>query len=130
MIGLDTSAVIDIFRGEGKIKQFFDDNKEPLAITIMSYLELFFGLDPANPKHKEEGKYYDEFFKNIYSINLTKDACEEASKIFWNLKKEGKSIEQFDCVIAAIFITNGITKILTRNSKHFDKIKELKVLSY
>lgn len=130
MIGLDTSAVIDVFKGEEKIKQFFDNNKEPLAITIMSYLELFFGLDPENPKHKEEGKYYNEFFNGIYNIDLTKDACEEASKIFWNLKREGKSIEQFDCVIAAILVTNGINKILTRNSKHFDNIKELRVIGY
>lgn len=130
MIGLDTSAVIDIFRGEEKIKQFFDDNKEPLAISMMSYLELFFGLDHTNPKHKEESKYYNEFFKGMHNLDLSKDACETASKIFWNLKKEGKSIEQFDCVIAAIFITNGINKILTRNSKHFEYIKELEVISY
>lgn len=130
MIGLDTSAIIDIFRGDEKIKQFLENNNGPLAVTIMSYLELFFGLDPKNTKHNEEGSYYDEFFKSTYNIDLTKSACEEASKIFWNLKREGKSIEQFDCVIAAIFTTNGINKILTRNSKHFDKIKELKVLSY
>ena len=130
MIGLDTSAVIDIFRGEEKIKQFLENNKEPLAATIMSYLELFFGLDPQNPKHLEEGSYYNEFFEDIYDLGLTKDACEGASKIFWNLKRNGKSIEQFDCVIAAIFISHGITKILTRNSKHFDHIKDLKVISY
>ena len=130
MIGLDTSAIIDIFRGDEKIKQFLENNKEPLAATIMSYLEVFFGLDPKNPKHKEEGSYYGELFKTAYNLGLTKDACEEASKIFWSLKREGKSIEQFDCVIAAIFITNGINKILTRNSRHFDKIKGLEVLSY
>mgnify|MGYP001578020403 CR=1 FL=1 len=130
MIGLDTSVIIDIFKGEEKIKQFLENNKEPLAATIMSYLELFFGLDYKNPKHKEEGEYYTDFFKSVYNLDVSKDACEEASKIFWDLKKEGKSIEQFDCVIAAIFITKGITKILTRNSKHFDKIRELKVLSY
>ena len=130
MIGLDTSAVIDIFKGEETIKQFLENNKEPLAVTIMSYLELFFGLDPQNPKHMEEGAYYNEFFEDIYELGLTKDACEEASKIFWNLKRNGKSIEQFDCVIASIFISHGITKIMTRNSKHFDNIKELKVISY
>ncbi len=130
MIGLDTSAVIDIFRGEEKIKQFLENNKEPFAVSIMSYLELFFGLNHENPKHKEEGKYYGGFFKSIYNLDLDKGACEEASKIFWVLRKEGKSIEQFDCVIAAIFLTNGINKILTRNSRHFDKIKGIKAISY
>lgn len=130
MIGLDTSTIIDIFRGNQEIKQVLESNKEPLAATIISYLELFFGLNLEEPKHATEGKYYDEFFKSLHNVNLTKNACEEASKIFWDLKRGGKTIEQFDCIIAALFLTNGINKILTRNPKHFERIKKLKVLSY
>ena len=130
MIGLDTSAIIDIFKGNNDIKPFLENNKEPLATTMMSYLELFFGLNPENPKHTSEGKYYQEFFKNLYNVDLNMESCEEASKIFWRLKKEGKTIEQFDCVIAASFIASGINKILTMNPKHFEKIKQLNVISY
>ena len=130
MIGLDTSAIIDIFKGEERIRRFLENNKEPLAATIMSYLELFFGLNPENPKHKIESQYYNEFFKSLYNINLTKDSCEKSSEIFWELKKNGKSIEQFDCVIAAMFLVNGIDKIITRNSRHFENIRQLKVISY
>ena len=130
MIGLDTSAIIDIFKGNEKIRRFLENNKEPLSATIISYLELFFGLNPENPRHVAEGKYYNEFFKSLYNIDLTKDSCEEASRIFWRLKKEGKVIEQFDCVIAALFLTNGIDRILTKNPKHFEKIKQLDVISY
>ena len=130
MIGLDTSALIDIFKGDERIKKILEVNKEPLVVTSISYLELFFGLDPSNPKHAVEAKYYKEFFKSLYNLELTKEGSEEASKIFWNLRKEGKTIEQFDCLIAALFIINGIKKILTRNKKHFDNIKELSVVSY
>ena len=130
MIGLDTSAIIDIFKGNPNIKRFLENNKEPLAATIMSYLELFFGLNPENPKHMTEGKYYNEFFESIYQIDLNKESCQEASKIFWRLRKEGKTIEQFDCVIASSLIGSGVEKILTRNTKHFEKIKELVVVSY
>ena len=130
MIGLDTSAIIDIFKGNQNVKAFLETNKEPLAANIMSYLELFFGLNLEDSKHIAEGKYYSEFFKSIYNIDLTKDSCEEASKIFWNLRKEGKTIEQFDCIIAALYITNGIKKILTRNPRHFEKIRHLDVIGY
>ena len=130
MIGLDTSAIIDIFKGDERIKKILENNKEPMAATIISYLELFFGLNPENPKHETEGEYYSEFFKSLYNIDLSKDTCEESSKIFWRLRKEGKTIEQFDCVIAASFLTTGINKILTGNPKHFEKIKQLNVISY
>ena len=130
MIGLDTSAIIDIFKGEKRIKTFLEKNKEPLASTNVNYLELFFGINPENLNHIAEGKYYDEFFKGMYNIGLSKDACKEASKIFWTLKKEGRIIEQFDCIVAACFLTSGITKILTRNPEHFNRIKQLNVISY
>ena len=130
MIGLDTSAIIDIFKGDKDIKEFLDSNTEPLAATIVSYLELFFGLNPKDPKHGKESEYYKEFFKSLYNIDLTKDSCELASEIFWSLKKEGKTIEQFDCVIAALLISNGINKILTRDSRHFERIRKLNVISY
>lgn len=130
MIGLDTSAIIDIFRGNENIKKFIENNEEPLAATIMSYLELYFGLDPENAKHVDEAKYYDEFFEDVYNVFLTKDSCKEAQKLFWKLKKEGKIIEQFDCTIAALFIKSGIKKILTKNPKHFERINQLSVMSY
>ena len=130
MIGLDTSAIVDIFKGNEKVKEFLENNKEPLAATIMSYLELFFGINPENPQHMTEGKYYDEFFKSLYNIDLTKESCKEVSKIYWALRKEGKTIEQFDCVIAAILIASGINKILTGNPKHFERVKKLTVISY
>ncbi len=130
MIGLDTSAIINLFEGYDNIKQFLLDNKEPLAVTIASYLELFFGLNPANPKHLEEGKYYEEFFKALYNIDLNKGSCQEDSRIFWKLKKEGRKIDQFDCLIASVFLTNGISKILAGNQKHFERIKQLNIITY
>ena len=130
MIGLDTSAIIDIFKGELEIKKFLELNKEPLAATILSYLELFFGLDFENAQHTKEAQYYRDFFDDVYCMDLTKESCERASNILWRLKKDGNVIEKFDCIIAAIFMANGINTILTRNRKHFEKIKGLNVLSY
>ncbi|MBI2671328.1 PIN domain-containing protein [Candidatus Woesearchaeota archaeon] len=130
MIGLDTSAIIDIFKGNEEIKKFLQDNKEPFAVTIMNYLELFFGLNPEDQKHKIEEQYYEDFFNNLFFINLSTNSCKEASKIYWNLKKEGKTIDKVDCIIASLFSTNGIKKILTRNVKHFERIKQLSVINY
>ncbi len=130
MIGLDTSAIIDIFRGDEAIKKALENIEEPLAVTQLSYLELMFGLDPKNEKHKVEESFYDEFFKSLLKLNLTNQSCKKASEIFWRLKKEGKTIEQFDCVIAGIFLANGINSLLSKNTKHFDNISGLKVIEY
>ncbi len=130
MIGLDTCTIIDIFKGNEKAKEVLQSNQEPYVATMMSYLELFFGIDPENKKHTLEAEYYRDFFNKIQTLDLSGVACEQASKIFWTLKKQGKIIEEVDCAIAGILIANGITKIITRNAKHFEKIKQLSVISY
>ena len=130
MIGLDTTAIIDIFRGDAGIQDFLRKNREPISSTMLNYLELYFGIDNGSKNSKKEGDYYDEFFESIITFELKKDSCKKASEIMSYLKNRGTPIEGFDCAIAAIFLTNGVKKILTRNIKHFEKINGIEVLSY
>ncbi len=130
MIGLDTTAVIDLYRGNEKIKELIDRLEDNFAINQIVYLELMHGLDFKNDKHKSEEDYYDELIKSLIFYGLNIVSCKKSSQIEWELKKIGKVIEIFDCTIAAIYLTNGINKIITRNVKHFENIKDIEVLKY
>ena len=130
MIGLDSSAIIDLFKGEMALKGLLLSIDEPISATEISYLELMFGIDRSITKHKEEESYYDEFFSKILVLNLSRKSAKLASELYWKLNKSGKTIEKFDCIIAGIFLSSGINKIMTRNEKHFSRIPGLKVLTY
>lgn len=130
MIGLDSCAIIDFADGNESLKKFLDEIKEPLAVNQISYLEIMFGLDLDNENYKMEEDFYDNFFQSISNLELDNAASKKASHIFWDLRKKGKSIEEFDCIIAGIYLSNSIDKIITKNAKHFSKIKGLKVLNY
>ncbi len=130
MIGLDTSAIIDLFRGNENIGKVLANMDEPVAVTRVSYLELMFGLDADNAKHALEEKYYTGLFTEITVIELDERACKEASKIHFSLKKKGVTIGGFDCAIAGTFMAQGVDRILTRNTKHFGKIAGLKAIEY
>ena len=130
MIGLDTSAIIDLFRGDENIKKVFVQQTEPFAATQLTYLELIFGIDPELKQHKEEKAYYDELIKSMLLLSLDTAASLKASEIFWKLRKQGITLGKFDTAIAAIFLVNGISKIITKNKKHFEDIPGLKVISY
>lgn len=130
MIGLDTTAVIDLFRGDAALQVFLEKNKEPVATNIMNHLEVHFGIDPRNPKHAREVQYYEEFFHSTHFLTLTPEISRRASSIYWDLKRRGRPVAKFDCIMAACYLEQGITRILTRNGKHFAHIEGLEVVEY
>ena len=130
MIGIDTSALIDFFKGNKSLKNLIDELDGILVLNQISYLELVFGLDFNKPNDKKEEKFYDDLYNSLLNFELDILASKKAAQINNNLIKVGKIIEPFDCAIAGIYLANGVDKIITKNTKHFDKIKGLKVLSY
>ena len=129
-MGLDTSAIIDLRRGDAHLAALLKDNNEPLVLNHLVYLELMSGIDRENKNHKEEEYYYDSLFNSFQTLSLTFLASKKTSDIIFQLKKKGKTIETFDCVIAGIYLANGVKKIITKNRKHFEAIEGIEVLSY
>ncbi len=130
MIGLDTTAIIDIFNGEKNVIKKIGELREPLVSTIINYQEIFFGIDFLDHTLAEEKTYYDSFFDNVEVFGLTMNAAKEASNILWSLRKKGHDIGEFDSMIAGILLSSGVNKIMTKNVKHFESIDRLKVISY
>ena len=129
MIALDTTAIIDIFKGDKKLHSLLNKLDEPLTSTLINYQEIVFGIDKQDSKYSWEQKYYDNLFDNLLLFSLTNRSARKASEIFWLNKKKGKTIGRFDCMIAGILLTNDVSKIITRN-KHLNYISELQVLEY
>lgn len=57
-------------------------------------------------------------------------AALKAGEISGKLSREGKKIGETDCLIAGVALANGITKIITENKEHFEKIPGLRVRTY
>jgi len=130
MIGLDTTAIIDMFKGDINLKKVIEELNDVFGLTIINYQEIMFGIDKDNPKHKIEEEFYDALISRIFFFNMDIKSSKKAAEIFYDLKRKGFDIGQFDCMIASIFLMNGVNKIITRNVKHFINIPGLKVISY
>ena len=130
MIGLDTSAIIDIFKGVNSVKKAIGDAKGPFVATDVNYAEIMFGINPKHPRSKAEEQYYDEFFSSVSMLKLTEVSIKKAAAIYWELRGEGKTLEPFDCLIAGMMLANGVTNIVTKNKQHFERVKGLNVISY
>ncbi len=131
MVCLDTTFVIDLLRGDSKarlIAQNFDNSSESVFVTSPSIVEIvdgaFLSFDP-----NKEVKKIEELLSSIMVLDLNKENAFMAGKTEAQLKESGEVIEIEDIMIAAIAMTNN-ERLITRNVKHFSKIKDLKIESY
>ncbi|MBI2207963.1 type II toxin-antitoxin system VapC family toxin [Candidatus Woesearchaeota archaeon] len=122
---LDTSFLIDYLKG--KLHKGAIDKMENVHIAAISCMELYFGaLRFGNKEEQEKILLLSSSFAILdFDIN----ASLEASKIMYDLEKKGSMIDLPDIMIAAIAKANN-QSIVTRNSKHFSRIEDLKVLDY
>ncbi len=125
---LDTTFLIDVICGKKETEALMNSDDALLTTQINMYeiLEGFF------LKKITQQKYLDiiELFENIRVLQLDDSAIIQAAKLSASLTKEGETIADCDCLIAGIALSKGITIIVTRNGKDFEKIKGVEVETY
>jgi hypothetical protein len=128
MIILDTSFLIDYFRGEGKAKRVIEG--EEIATTVVSYHEIMTGIKIR--KTKKEEKFFKKFFSDIPLLSYDWRAAEESSSIAAKLRAIGSSANDMGLLIAGIAIANGAEKIATRDKDFLEiaKVVDLEAIIY
>jgi predicted nucleic acid-binding protein len=131
MILVDTSVIIDYFKGKNNIGtekfQYILDHEIEFGITILIYLELLQGSKDDNEFIKL--KEYLETQK-FYDIQNGKKSYEDASILYIKCRKKGYTVRStIDLIICQIAIENEL--YLLHNDKDFDEIlkvnKNLKI---
>lgn len=131
MVGIDTSFAIDILRGNIIAKEIMYklvNSKESIKIPTPVIMELISGLNNSQYKEKEKNQILS-LISSIDVMDFDLNSSILAGEIEIDLIKNGITIETEDIMIAAIAIENNET-LITRNVKHFEKIKDLKIKSY
>ena len=129
---LDTSFLIDLLRkGDEQAKnkaEELDQKLEVKSITSISIMELWRGaLRSANREHEKQK--IEGLISSLMSYTFNELAAKKAAEIEENLRMSGEMIDLEDVMIAAIALVHH-EKVLTRNVKHFERIKNLRVETY
>ena len=130
MIGLDTTALIDLWKNKKEIIDLLRKLDDRYVTTMINYSEIMLGVNRNNPKNQKELDFFDKFFSNVRVLILDLGSGKRAVEIYWKLAKKGQLIDENDSLNAGILLSNHINKIITRNVKHFENIEGLKVISY
>ena len=133
MIMLDSTFLVDVLHNDKKALQKIDalEKEQPFVISGIGAYELLIGGYLIKEKNKEE---YIGACKGLLlkfeCLALDVKAAEKAAEISAELQLKGAPIENNDCLIAGIALTNNCNTILTRNVEHFSRIKGVKVETY
>ncbi len=127
----DTTFIVDVMRNEAaavaKLHELISKG-EPQLVTAVTIFELFSGLARSKkPEQEKEG-----IRKVLYGqliIHFDKEAAERAGDIDGTLIKEGTMIDPTDSMIAGIAVIKK-EKLLTRNVKHFSRVRGLEIEVY
>lgn len=130
MIG-DTTFIIDLIDGLPAAVEklrILQEQQKPLFVTTPTIFELWTGVALSDRLEREKIKAR-QILESQFILDLNQKSAEEAGIINGTLISEGQRIDPEDCLIAGI-ARNHRDTILTRNIKHFERIKGVKVEEY
>jgi len=128
---LDTSFIIDLLRGREKaVKKIKMLEAESTATNISSpsIFELFVGISLTKKPASEKKKIMD-VLESWGTLVLDSECAAHGGIIHGQLIKDGQAIDPEDSMIAAIALVNNET-LLTKNTKHFNRVPDLKIEEY
>lgn len=122
---VDTSIFIDYLRAKNKAKTRLQNLPDDAVIYVSSVAmyELYMGA--TTPQKWVDVKTLTD---SIPVLPFTKEVAEKAAIIYQELRKNNKLIEFRDIFIAATALVHNLP-VLTRNSKHFKRIKALTIVT-
>ena len=127
---LDTDILVALLKGKPdatKAMSVLEGKNGEVATTIITVYELLKGAYSSS-KPKENLTKVQNVISNLQVLNLSFQACEEASKIYQDFRQAGRLIGEFDVLIAAIARTYDET-IMTRDG-HYSFIRGIKVTEW
>lgn len=128
---LDTAFLIDVMRGrEAAVKKLKEMEKERISQSVgaPTIYELYVGVALSDKPEKEKERVLGVLL-SASILGLDAKGAEKAGRLQGELIKEGDMLDPEDVMIAGIAIVNG-ERIITRNTEHFGRIKELKIETY
>ena len=124
---LDTSVVISFLRNKKDVIEPLRKLDRKFASSLIVLAELYEGVYRVRGKAVAEEKLLAFFkkLKKVFGIDLA--IAKEFGRIRSELKGKGEVIEDLDILIAATCTANNLI-LLTQNVKHFERIKELRII--
>ncbi|MFA4829547.1 MAG: type II toxin-antitoxin system VapC family toxin [Thermodesulfovibrionales bacterium] len=126
---LDTDICIYWLKGSANIENnIIRQGLENIYITVITECELFYGAFKSAKKDKNLA-VIEDLKKKIRTLHTKEGVTYAYGEIKSDLEDKGQPLDDADLLIACIAISNNAT-LVTNNTDHFKRIKELKLANW
>ena len=127
---IDTDILSYYFKGNENVVSNFNNylnHFDSFNISIVTYYEIISGLK-AKYANKQLNAFR-EFCELNNILPLTESSADISARLYAKLKNKGTIVDDIDLLIAGIAIDNDFD-LVTNNTKHFNKILDLKIQNW
>lgn len=122
---IDSDWIIDALIGvPAAVNALIQLNPDGLAVSIVAVGEVYEGAHSFSDPQAELAKYR-QYLAGFTTLGISEPVIVTFSTIRASLRRQGLLIPDLDLLIAATAITHDLT-LLTRNTRHFRRIPDLK----
>jgi len=125
MIIVDSTVVIDIWRGRSKVKSVLKPySDQSICISAITIAEIYDGL--GYTKERKSEKIYsqvkdqiEKILSEFHIIPINLEILQESGSLKGYLRTKGIILDLADCIIGATAKLMNSEKLITRNIRHF-----------
>ena len=125
MIIVDTTVIIDIWRGRSNVKSVLKPySDQTISISAITIAEIYDGL--GYTKEKKSEKIYhqirdqiEKLLSEFHVIPLNSQILQESGSLKGILRAKGIILDLADCIIGTTAKLMNAEKLITRNIRHF-----------
>lgn len=125
---IDTDWVIDHFNSIPQVTRHLKEvEPQGLGLSVISVAELWEGVYFSRDPERSQ-VMLEVFLSGVVTLGLDDEVCKRFGQLRGSLRKLGKTVGDFDLLIAATALQYNLT-LLTNNRKHFKVIAGLRIES-
>ncbi len=128
---LDTAALIDAMRNEPRARAAVEAAADGgIVTTEVNVYELYAGAHREGRPVEPEIRAIERAIGEVEVLPFIRGASVRAAALTSLLRSRGRAVGTLDLLIAAIALTHGVTRVLTRDERDFSRIPGIRVETY
>jgi len=114
--------------GAADLLQDLLESSDPVGISAITVMQLYHGVSRAAVPETEAEKI-EKALKGVATYDFTREVAARAGRLDGELVARGEAIDPADVIIGATALQRN-EPVVTRNARHFSRLRGLRLVAY